>query len=496
MDLPAARRRDRRLGGRGPDALRIRCVRRQPIPGSPPRRPPRQRTRGPGSALCCRRRLRGSASRQLSDGRHPGSPQSLVSRGHQFLRPVRGWPAAGGRPGGPRLPRRKLRSPFRETGPRHLGGPEKVHGLFGRDGTAATTLVCHGRLAAPRDHRPRKGDSEMKFPADRLLAALLLAALPAFAQTPPSLAQSNPFAHQTLSAPDYLRFVPCPDPLTGILVPAYSGTSELFLKGVLEQLAKIHPGLTWDPRSQFTSSAGVIAMMLSGEADLGLSSIPMTSAQREAFTRRFGYPVLEARVALDALQILVHPSNPIDTLTVPQLDAIYGSELRAGARNRLRTWDEAGWPGGGDLHAYAGWLHYGTSKFFQETVLEGGPWREDLRDLPEVQIPERNLAGDPQAIAFSNYRPRDARVKVLAIARQTEEPPYPPLPAHIYGEEYPLVRFFTVYANAPAVEDLPAETREFLNYLLSYEGQTEVAKTGSLPLDRTMLLRARKRLGL
>jgi len=46
------------------------------------------------------------------------------------------------------------------------------------------------------------------------------------------------------------------------------------------------------------------------------------------------------------------------------------------------------------------------------------------------------------------------------------------------------------------VEDLPAETREFLNYLLSYEGQTEVAKTASLPLDRTMLLRARKRLGL
>ena len=71
-----------------------------------------------------------------------------------------------------------------------------------------------------------------------------------------------------------------------------------------------------------------------------------------------------------------------------------------------------------------------------------------------------------------------------------------PLPAPIYGEEYPLTRFFTVYVNAPDVQDLPPETREFLNYLLSFEGQTEIAKTGSLPLDRTMLLRARKRLGL
>ena len=240
-------------------------------------------------------------------------------------------------------------------------------------------------------------------------------------------------------------------------------------------------------------------MMLSGEAELAVSSIPMTSAQREDFTRRFGYPVLEARVALDALQILVHPDNPVESLTLPQLDAIYGSELRAGALKTIRTWDEAGaagWGAGQPIHAYAGWLHYGTSKFFKETVLVDGPWREDILTLPEVQAPENVLAADPQAIAFSNYRPRDGRVKALAIARQTDEPAYPPLPAHIYGEEYPLTRFFYVYANAPAVADLPAATREFLNYLLSFEGQTEIAQTGSLPLDRTMLLRARKRLGL
>ena len=327
-------------------------------------------------------------------------------------------------------------------------------------------------------------------------AVLLLAVLPAFAQDPPSLEQSNPLGHQTLAAPDYLRFVPSPEPLAGNFVPAYTGTSELFVRGVLAQLARIHPGAAWGKEFLWQSSAGVLAMMLSGEAELAVSSIPMTSAQREDFTRRFGYPVLEARVALDAVQVLVHPDNPVESLTVPQLDAIYGSELRAGALKTIRTWNEAGWSGGGAIHAYAGWLHYGTSKFFRETVLEDGPWREDIRTLPEVQAPEDVLAADPQAIAFSNFRPRDGRVRVLAIARQTDEPAYPPLPAHIYGEEYPLTRSFYVYANAPDPRDLPPETREFLNFLLSYEGQTEIARTGSLPLDRTMLLRARKRLGL
>ena len=332
-----------------------------------------------------------------------------------------------------------------------------------------------------------------------ILACFLLVVLPAFAAEPVSLEQSNPLGHRTLSAPDSLRFVPASEPLAGPFALAYSGTSELFLKGVLDELARIHPGVSWNPDLMFTSSAGALELVLGGEAPLALSSIPMTSAQREEFTRRHGYPLLEARVALDAVQILVHPDNPLDHLTVPQLDAIYGTELRAGARKTIRTWDEAeaaGWGAGKDVHAYAGWLHYGTSKFFQEAVLEGGAWRDDLRMLPHVQSPEDALAADPQGIAFSNHRPRDGRVKVLAIARQTEETPYLPLPAHIYGEEYPLVRFFYVYADAPAVEDLPPATREFLNYLLSYEGQTESARTGSLPLDRTMLLRARKRLGL
>ena len=325
---------------------------------------------------------------------------------------------------------------------------------------------------------------------------LLLYPIASLAAGDSSLEQSNPFGHQTLSSPDYLHFVRTTEHLSGTFVPAYSGTSELFMKGVLHHLSSLHPEVDWSQQRQYDCSAGVIDMILSGEAEIGISSIPMTSAKREAFTRRYSYPVLEAKVALDALQILVHPSNPLDSLTVPQLDAIYGSELRAGASKPIRTWDEIGWSGGGDIHAYAGWLHYGTSKFFKEFVLQEGPWRHDIRTLGVIQLPEKNISADPRALVFSKFRPRDSRVKVLAVARQTEEPAYPPLPSHIYGEEYPLVRFFYVYANAPEVQDLPAETREFLNYLLSFEGQTEVAKTGSLPLDQTMLLRARKRLGL
>ena len=53
-----------------------------------------------------------------------------------------------------------------------------------------------------------------------ILAGLLLSALPAFAKDPVSLEQANPLGHQTLSAPDYLRFVPSAEHLAGKFIPA------------------------------------------------------------------------------------------------------------------------------------------------------------------------------------------------------------------------------------------------------------------------------------
>ncbi len=208
-----------------------------------------------------------------------------------------------------------------------------------------------------------------------MLIGLLMAGLPAFAADPPSLAEVNPLGHRMLSAPDYPHYPPAPGPRPGRVVPADSGTSELFLQGVLNRLAQLHPGVAWTRERRFDCSTGILAGMLDGSAELGISSVPMTSAQREEFTRRFGYPVLEARIALDALQILVHPDNPLDGLTVPQLDAIYGTELRAGALQPIRTWEEAGagaWGAGRPIHAVAGALLYGSAGFFRDAVVMGG----------------------------------------------------------------------------------------------------------------------------
>lgn len=314
------------------------------------------------------------------------------------------------------------------------------------------------------------------------------------------LEKRNPVGYQTLGTLQYPRYHAATGTLAGKFELYFSGTTHPFLQNVMRHLRVYHPGADWQLPNWSRTSPHVLNCLLDGETRLGLCSRPMTSAQREEFTRRFGHPVREARIALDALQILAHPGNPLAEITLPQLDAIYGTELRAGAQQLLRTWDQLGladWGGQQAILAYGGWPHYGTSRFFQDAVLMGGPFRADLKTVGDISYdPETVIAREPYAISFCTFMPRGNEVKVLAVARQSGEPAYPPLPAHIYGEEYPLVRYFYVYANAGEIGQLPPETREFLNYLLSYEGQADVAGAGCLPLDARMVARARKLLGL
>ena len=145
-----------------------------------------------------------------------------------------------------------------------------------------------------------------------------------------------------------------------------------------------------------TSSDGVYENLLKNECALGFMSLPMSSAEKENFFRTHGYPIVELRFAHDALEILVNARNPIRAITVPQLDAVYGRELRAGAPAAITAWSALG-GGAQAIKVYSGQLNWGTTRTFQQLVLKGGEFRKDmvLRDVVysegiEKEVTERS----------------------------------------------------------------------------------------------------------
>jgi hypothetical protein len=67
----------------------------------------------------------------------------------------------------------------------------------------------------------------------------------------------------------------------------------------------------------------------------------MKSEEIDAFEKQFGYKPTEIRVAVDALAVFVHKDNPLEKLTLTEVDAVPPD--RRGGPAAIETW--VSWPG-------------------------------------------------------------------------------------------------------------------------------------------------------
>lgn len=313
--------------------------------------------------------------------------------------------------------------------------------------------------------------------------------------TVPSLDKTNAIAAGVLKQPNYPAYRALAD---GPLVPpkiAASNTTTFMLENALRSLA-LRANQKPPPAFGF-SSDGVAAALLQDGYDVGFMSVPLSSAEKENFFRSRGYPIVELRFARDALEILVNSSNSIRSVTVPQLDAIYGTELRAGGGELIRDWSQLGGTAAGSITAVGGQLNWGTTRTFQKLVLQGGAFRKDMKhgDVVYEMGVEKLVGKDPSAIGFATLRPRPA-VRVIAVAANSGEPAYEPNANDIYSGKYPLQRMFYAYVSARSLQDASPFAREFINLMLSDVGQTFIARGGSLPLMASEVVAERSKLGL
>ena len=93
-----------------------------------------------------------------------------------------------------------------------------------------------------------------------------------------------------------------------------------------------YPDVVVQVQSSGSSTAPVA--MLEGAASIGPMSRPMTPSERLAFQNKYGYPITEIIVGVDAVSVFVHIDNPLESLSLPQLDAIFSSTRRCGGESR------------------------------------------------------------------------------------------------------------------------------------------------------------------
>ena len=230
--------------------------------------------------------------------------------------------------------------------------------------------------------------------------------------------------------------------------------------------------------------------LISGTAQLGPMSREMKPTELDEFEKKFGYPPTKVRVAIDALAVYVNKDNPLEQLTLQQVDAVFSKTRSCGGTADLGTWGALGLSGAWaqkPVSLYGRNSASGTYGFFKEHALCNGDFRDTVKEQPGSASVVQGVSEDTYGIGYSGIGYKTSGVKSLALAAKDGAPFVSTDPANVYAGKYPLARFLYVYVNQPPNKPADPLVKQFLAFVLSQEGQTIVVKDGYLPLTAKMV---------
>jgi phosphate transport system substrate-binding protein len=215
------------------------------------------------------------------------------------------------------------------------------------------------------------------------------------------------------------------------------------------------------------SGAG-IAALINGSTEICQSSRPMKPAEREELAAKYGGPPHERVVARDGLTVFLHPSNPVSALSVEELRRIY--------RGEVKNWRELG---GRDapIVVYGRENNSGTYVFFKEHVLDNADFAPAVQTLTGTGAVVNAVAQDPNGIGYGGAA-YSSGIKVCALAPESGAAPVLPEEEAVASGAYPLARDLFFYLRA----EPEGATREFIDWVVSEDGQSVVLSVGYFPL--------------
>jgi phosphate transport system substrate-binding protein len=283
--------------------------------------------------------------------------------------------------------------------------------------------------------------------------------------------------------------VPLLDPNLPYYRPVESLSGELKLGGsnTMSHVATvwINSFTTFYPDVKITidvnGSREAVDSVQAGETNIGLLSRTISEDEIKAFQKKLGYPPTVLTPCLERTAIYVNKNNPIKGLTIAQLDAMFGTECRRGAKEPCRTWGQLGLTGKWakiPVTVHGRTFDTGSQVFMQEAVLREGPMREDVvSHKSNIEIVDA-VAKDEGAIGFGGLSYATSDVKPVSLALfEGQDFVAIDSPEADQGL-YPLVRRLQLVVKHDPMQELEPVEREFIKYVFSQLGQEDVIKAG------------------
>ena len=271
--------------------------------------------------------------------------------------------------------------------------------------------------------------------------------------------------------------------ISGNLNSIGSDTMNNLLALWLEGFKKYYPNVNIQIEGKGSSTAP--PALITGTSQLGPMSRKMKNVEIDKFEKKFGYKPKYIATSLDALAIYVNKDNPIKGLSLPQVDAIFSKTRRGGFKKDLTTWGMLGLNGDWTkrrISIYGRNSASGTYGYFKKHALFKGDYKDIVKEQPGSASVVQGITEDRYGIGYSGVGYKTSGVRIIPLAKKLNGKFYEGLYKNVLSGKYPLARFLYIYINKKPNTNLDPLVKEFLKYVLSYEGQKIVIKDGYLPL--------------
>ncbi|MEN9827190.1 MAG: hypothetical protein RI953_2935 [Pseudomonadota bacterium] len=263
-----------------------------------------------------------------------------------------------------------------------------------------------------------------------------------------------------------------------------------------EAFRKFYPGIKIEVEGK--GSATAPTALIEGTAQFGPMSRPMKAEEIAAFKNKFGYEPTAIKTSLDVLAVYVHRDNPIKSLTLQDVDAIFSKTRKSGAAKDIVTWGDLGLTGewaSKPIQLYGRNSASGTYGYFKEHALAKGDFKDTVKEQPGSAAVVQGVASDKFGIGYSGIGYKTDAVKAVPLSLKPGKEAIPATDETALAGTYPLGRYLLIYINKTPKQELEPARREFLLYVLSAQGQESVEKNGYIALPLKVLEQERAKLG-
>ena len=272
--------------------------------------------------------------------------------------------------------------------------------------------------------------------------------------------------------------------VSGSIKSVGSDTMDKLMQRWTEEFQAGYRGVQAEVEGQGSSKA--MPALIAGASSLGPMSRDPKESEVADFEKKFGYKPTMVATSIDMLGVFVHRDNPLQKISLAEVDAIFSSTRKLGNKVSIEQWSQLGLTGDytkAPIQLFSRNASSGTYGYFKEKVLGNGDFKSSVSEQSGSASVIQSVGANRFAIGYSGIGYKTENVKALSLATEKGGEAIEPTVANAYSGDYPLSRFLYLALNYKPNSKLDPLRREFLRFVFSRKGQEIVAEQGFFPMN-------------